>query len=239
MKAMNFQDDFSIPIDNYKNHCALVFDLTSMQDSTENCHYPEPVREQLRLDLNFTFPLEYDTELIVLGNDCLRLQLTSVVLLEKISKMDNVSLQQTIIRIPRLKYRYLGSSPSDNLPTLDDKTFAIINTQTSFMQGEHWIMIANSRQNLLFADSLGRGKYSFLKQHCKQMMPQALQSHPSVCGFYKMNAAFHRFDFPQEEITGGHDVYLLFYKLLHVIFQSFHCKCAGDTMSLLMFIHFN
>ena len=86
--------------DNYKDHCGLVFDLTSMQDSTEICHYPEPVREQLRLELNFTFPLEYDTELIVLGNDCLRLQLTSVVLLEKISKMDNVSLQQTIIRIP-------------------------------------------------------------------------------------------------------------------------------------------
>ena len=41
MKAMYFQADIpSIPIDNFKDHCVLVFDLTSMQDATENCHYP-------------------------------------------------------------------------------------------------------------------------------------------------------------------------------------------------------
>ena len=39
MKAMNFQDDIpSIPIDDFKDHYVLVFDLTSMQDATENCH---------------------------------------------------------------------------------------------------------------------------------------------------------------------------------------------------------
>ena len=71
MKAMNFQDDIpSIPIDNFKDHYVLVvllFDLTSRQDATENCHYPELVGEPLRLELNFTFPLEHVTELIVLG----------------------------------------------------------------------------------------------------------------------------------------------------------------------------
>ena len=68
MKAMNFQDDIpSIPIDNFKDHYVLVFDLTSMQDATENCHYPELVGELLRLELNFTFSLEHVTELIVLG----------------------------------------------------------------------------------------------------------------------------------------------------------------------------
>ena len=68
MKAMNFQDNIpSIPIDNFKDHYVLVFDLTSMQDATENCHYPELVGEPLRLELNFTFPLEHVTELIVLG----------------------------------------------------------------------------------------------------------------------------------------------------------------------------
>ena len=68
MKAMNYQDGMpSIPIDNLKNHYVLVFHLTSMQDSTENCHYPELVGEPLRLELNFTFPLEHVTELIVLG----------------------------------------------------------------------------------------------------------------------------------------------------------------------------
>ena len=68
MKAMNFQDDIpSIPIDNFKDHYVLVFDLTSMQDATENCHYPELDGEPLRLELNFTFHLEHVTELIVLG----------------------------------------------------------------------------------------------------------------------------------------------------------------------------
>ena len=68
MKATNFQDDIpSIPIDTFKDHYVLVFDLTSMQDATENCHYPELVGEPLRLELNFTFPQEHVTELSVLG----------------------------------------------------------------------------------------------------------------------------------------------------------------------------
>ena len=68
IKAMNFQDDIpSIPIDNFKDHYVLVFDLTSMQDAFENCHYPKLFGEPLRLELNFTFPLEHVTDLIVLG----------------------------------------------------------------------------------------------------------------------------------------------------------------------------
>ena len=49
MKAMVlFQDDIpSIPIDDFKDHYVLVFDLTSMQDATENCHYHELVGEPL------------------------------------------------------------------------------------------------------------------------------------------------------------------------------------------------
>ena len=38
-----------------------------MQVATENCHYPELVGEPLRLEINFAFPLEHVTELIVLG----------------------------------------------------------------------------------------------------------------------------------------------------------------------------
>ena len=68
MKAMNFQDDLhSIPIDDFKDHDVLVFDLTSMQEATENCHYPELVGEPLRRELNFTQPLENVTKLNVLG----------------------------------------------------------------------------------------------------------------------------------------------------------------------------
>ena len=142
-------------------------------------------------------------------NECLRLQLRSLVLLEKIAKMDNVSLQQINNRSPQLKYRYRGSFHSDYVPTLDNDTFAIINTQPSNMQGEHWIMAANSRQILYFADCLGRKKYSFLKQHYEQMMPEPLQSLPRFCSFYTIDAALHVFKFRREEITGVHDFKVL------------------------------
>ena len=121
--------------------------------------------------------------------------------------MDNFALQQIINRIPLLKFRYLGSFPSDYVPILDNDTLTIFNTQPSNMQGEHWIMIAIFRHELFFADSLGSKGYSFLNnQHYKQMMPAPLQSHPSVCGYHTIYAAFHLFKFRQEEITGVHDV---------------------------------
>ena len=69
------------------------------------------------------------------------------------------------------------------------------------MQGEHWMMIAISRQILYFADFPGRKKYIFLKQQNEQMIPEPLQSHPSVSRFYTIYAAFHVFKFQQEEIT--------------------------------------
>ena len=68
MRAMNFHDDLpSIPIDKFKDHYVLVFDLISMQDAAEHCHYPELIGEPLRLELNFKEALENVTEVIVLG----------------------------------------------------------------------------------------------------------------------------------------------------------------------------
>ena len=92
MQAMIFQDDIhSIPIDNSKDHYVLVFDLTPMHDATENCHYQELVGEPLRLELNFTFPLEHVTELIVLGE-----QMSSVAVNKfgVVGKNVNFALQQ-------------------------------------------------------------------------------------------------------------------------------------------------
>ena len=155
MKAMNFQDDIpSFPFDDFKDHYVVVFDLTSMQDATEICHYPKLVGEPLRLELNFTFPLEHVTELIVLGERMSSIAVDKCGVVGNTSEPDNVSLQQIINRIPLLKYRYRGSFPSDYVLTLDNDTFAIINTQPSNVQGEHCIMIANYRQKLYFADLL-------------------------------------------------------------------------------------
>ena len=77
------------------------------------------------------------------------------------------------------------------------------------MQGEHWIMIANCRQILYFADSLGHKRYSFLKQQNEQMMPEPLQSQPSVCGFYTIYSTFQLFTFQQRQNAGVHDVNVL------------------------------
>ena len=147
--------------------------------------------------------------------------------------MDNVSLHQIIKRIPPLKYWYRGSFPSDYFPSIDNDTFANIITQPSNMQCEHWIMIAISLQKMYFADSVGREKYSFLKQQCDQMMPEPLQSHPSVCGFYAVYAALHLFKFWQEEFTGVHDVnvlsiisnYMCFFNFPNINVQVIQCLC--------------
>ena len=106
----NFQDDIpSIPFDNSKDHYVLVFDLTSMQDATENCHYPEFVGELLRLELNFNFSPEHVTELIVLEARMSSVAVDKFGVVGKIFKKDNVSLQQIFNRIPLFKYRYCGS----------------------------------------------------------------------------------------------------------------------------------
>ena len=55
---MSFQDDIlSIPIKNFEDKYLPVFDLTSIQDATETCYYPELIEEPKKLQLSFTFPL--------------------------------------------------------------------------------------------------------------------------------------------------------------------------------------
>ena len=119
--------------------------------------------------------------------------------------MDNVALRQIINHIPLPKYRYNGSCSCDYLPPLPNDTFALINTQPSKMQGEHWIMIAKLRLRLYFADSSGRKNYNFLRRNYKRMIPERLQLHQSLCGFHTIYAAFLLFKFGQEEITGVND----------------------------------
>ena len=84
MEAMNFQDDIpSVPIDNFKDHHVLVFDLASMQDATEHCHYPKLVGEPLILGLHFSSSLVKVTEIMVLG------ERTSSVAVDKIGAVVN------------------------------------------------------------------------------------------------------------------------------------------------------
>ena len=73
-------------------------------------------------------------------------------------------------------------------------------------------MIANLWHEFFLVDSLGCKRYSFSNnnnQQYKQMMPVPLQSHPSVCGFYTLYAAFHLSKFQEDETAGVHDVNVL------------------------------
>ena len=98
--------------------------------------------------------------------------------------MDNVALRQLVNRIPLLKYQYIGSFLCDYVRTLPNDTFAIIITQPNNMQGEHWIKIAKHRNQLYFADSLGHQDYNFLRKNYQGMIPERLQLHQSLRGFY-------------------------------------------------------
>ena len=145
-----------------KDRHVLVFVLTLMHHATGHCHYSELVTEKLGLELNITFPLQHVTKLIVLGERMSSVAVTILVLMEKLSKMDNVSIQQIFNRIPLPKCRFFSSFPSDVIPILPSENFAITNTQPSNMQGEYWLKIANSRHILYFAEYLCR--LNFLKQ---------------------------------------------------------------------------
>ena len=128
-----------------------------------------------------------------------------------IAKMDNFSLLQIIERIPELRFKYMGSYPSDTVPQLTKYSFAIINSAPSNDRGEHWIMIARMDKSYYFADSLGRKRstYPFLTKKFRQMVPRKLQKTDNLCGFYAIYSAFLLFKFFQKNLNNVHDVYVL------------------------------
>ena len=63
-------------------------------------------------------------------------------------------------------------------------------------------MILKFCKGTFFAELFGREKLRFLKLHLKQMIPAEMQSHHSVFVFSTIYAAFHRFNFCQEDFTG-------------------------------------
>ena len=135
-----------------------MLDSTSVQDATENCHYPELAGELLKLGLNITFPLGHFTELSVLGDEGFRLQLIGWMLFEKICQMNNPYLRQIFNRIPQVSLPWFF--PCDYVPTLTKDTFAMMKTQPSKIQ-DAMEMIEIFCELLHFAHYLGRKNNSF------------------------------------------------------------------------------
>ena len=85
--------------------------------------------------------------------------------------------------------------------------------------GERWSSIS-----VVFFRLLGCEKYSFLKQHNEQTMPEPLEPRPCVCGFYTIYAAFPLFKFRPEESKAVQKVkvilcmnnYMCYFNLFHV-----------------------
>ena len=127
-----------------------------------------------------------------------------------IAKMDNFSLLQSIERIPELRFKYMGSYPSDTVPQLT-KYSEIINLTPSKDRGERWIIIARLDKSYYFADSLGRKRstYTFLTKKSRRMVPRKLQKTDNLCGLYAIYSAFLVFKFFQKNLNNVHDVHVL------------------------------
>ena len=125
--------------------------------------------------------------------------------------MDNFSLLQIIEKIPELKFKYIGSYPSDTVPKLTKYCFAIINSAPSNDRGEHWIMIAGLDKSYNFADSLGRKRsiYPFLTKKFRPMVPRKLQKSDNLCGFCAIYSSLFLFKFFQKNLNNVHDVHVL------------------------------
>ena len=138
-------------------------------------------------------------------------QLTSLVLLKECetritllcNKLSTVSLCSnfsTLVRSPQTMFQLLTMI----FLLLSTRKLAVCRVNIG-----SWLRFSNMN---FILQTLGCKWYSFLNnnnQHYQQMMPAPLQSHPSLCGFYTIYAAFHLFKFQQEEITGVHDVNVL------------------------------
>ena len=98
--------------------------------------YPELVGEPLRLELIFARPLKKVTELIVLGERTSSIAVDKLGIVERRCKkiFCSATKYQTYPSDQNLVPRFV---PPDYVPTHDNDTFAVTNTQPSNMQGEH------------------------------------------------------------------------------------------------------
>ena len=107
---------------------------------------------------NYQFPLFLDVN-----------QLTT-------ARMDNFSLVQIIERVKELRFKYMGSYPSEKVLQRTKQFFANINSAPDNDRGENWIRIARLDKTYYFADSLGRKRttYSFLTKKHWRIVPRKL-----------------------------------------------------------------
>ena len=130
-----------------------------------------------------------------------------------IARMDKASLLQHFERNSKLRFKFMGSYPSDTVPELTKNSFAKNNSAPGNVRGKQWIMIARLDKSYYFADSLGkkRSTYHFLTKKYRRMVPRKLQKTDNLCGFYAICSAFLLFKFFQKILNNDLEVHVLIF----------------------------
>ena len=70
--------------------------------------------------------------------------------------MDATAINNIVNKCALLKHKYVGSFPADNFPPLVfNNSFIIVNTDSLYKPGQHWILLARKGNRIFFGDSLG------------------------------------------------------------------------------------
>ena len=89
-------------------HYLVLFDLKSMQNATEKCHYADQFGGQLTLVLNFDFPTKMLLKSIFCENVWLQLRLSNLTLMEKLTTETCPSSKEFIVAAtPIFPYRVI------------------------------------------------------------------------------------------------------------------------------------
>ena len=118
---------------------------------------------------------------------------------------DANTIDKIIALDPCLKYKYKGCFSCDNFPSSGyNNSFSIINTAPKNHQGEHWVLIAGKRGQVVFYDSFGRHFPTYFPnifqrvdagdKQLVQLFPTAsFVQHPDsyLCGIYCVFVAHH------------------------------------------------
>ena len=75
---------------------------------------------------------------------------------QQLKNIDELQLQNFILKCKHLENKFLGVIAADNFPSeLPNNVFVIVNASKSDSSGTHWIVICNRKNNIYFADPLG------------------------------------------------------------------------------------
>ncbi len=133
--------------------------------------------------------------------------------------MDNTALREILNRIPELKHKYMGAYPADFIPQLPLNTFIIVNIDAAYMEGSHWITVANRGGDIFYGDSMGLPleRYKNIQlpyKNIHRMVFVNLQN-MSLCGMYCIYFAWTLFKgFTIEKTFNDYDLLQFIYKYL-------------------------